>query len=156
MSAPALAPTAPDTPPAPAGVIPALHYDRAAEIIAWLERAFGFEPQLVHAAPDGRVVHAELRTGPGPDAGWLMVGSAEDSGLGVRPPRRLGGATASFYLVVGDPDAHHARARAAGAEVVRAPADMPYGGREYTARDPEGQLWSFGTYRPAPRPGGGR
>ncbi len=56
--------------------------------------------------------------------------------------------TACTYVVVADADAHHARAAAAGAEVLEAPADRPYGGREYLARDPEGNLWSFGTYDP--------
>ena len=41
-----------------------------------------------------------------------------------------------------------ARARAAGARIVREPADTDYGSRDYAARDPEGNLWSFGTYRP--------
>jgi uncharacterized glyoxalase superfamily protein PhnB len=54
----------------------------------------------------------------------------------------------TIYVVVEDPDSHYARARAAGAEIVRELADMPYGSREYGARDPEGNQWSFGTYDP--------
>jgi uncharacterized glyoxalase superfamily protein PhnB len=54
----------------------------------------------------------------------------------------------AVYVVVDDPDAHHDRAVAAGAEVVRPLADLDYGSRDYAARDPEGNLWSFGTYRP--------
>lgn len=55
------------------------------------------------------------------------------------------------YVVVEDPDAHHnhKRAQAAGAEIVRELTDQDYGSREYSARDPEGNLWSFGTYDPA-------
>ncbi len=49
---------------------------------------------------------------------------------------------------VDDVDTHHARAKAAGAKVVSAPADKAYGARDYSARDPEGRLWSFGTYDP--------
>jgi uncharacterized glyoxalase superfamily protein PhnB len=52
------------------------------------------------------------------------------------------------YAVVEDIDAHHARAVAAGAEILRPLAETPYGAREYTVADPEGNLWSFGTYRP--------
>jgi uncharacterized glyoxalase superfamily protein PhnB len=37
---------------------------------------------------------------------------------------------------------------AAGAAVPETPADRPCGGRDYMARDPEGNLWSFGTYDP--------
>jgi uncharacterized glyoxalase superfamily protein PhnB len=55
----------------------------------------------------------------------------------------------SLYLAVDHPDAHHDRARQAGAEIVLGLKDEDYGSRGYTARDPEGNLWSFGTYRPA-------
>ena len=46
--------------------------------------------------------------------------------------------------------AHHAQAVAAGAEIISPPTDMDYGSREYAARDPEGNIWSFGTHRPTP------
>jgi uncharacterized glyoxalase superfamily protein PhnB len=49
---------------------------------------------------------------------------------------------------VEDADAHHARAVAAGAEVVADLVDQDYGGRGYSCRDPEGHLWNFGTYDP--------
>jgi uncharacterized glyoxalase superfamily protein PhnB len=40
------------------------------------------------------------------------------------------------------------RARAAGADVARELTDMDYGSREFSARDPEGNVWTFGTYDP--------
>jgi uncharacterized glyoxalase superfamily protein PhnB len=43
---------------------------------------------------------------------------------------------------------HFERARDAGAEIVRGLEDEDYGSRGYTARDPEGNLWTIGTYRP--------
>jgi len=49
-------------------------------------------------------------------------------------------------IIVGDADAHHARAKAVGAEIVMPLSDKEHGGRDYTARDPEGYLWTFGTY----------
>ena len=52
------------------------------------------------------------------------------------------------HAVVSDPDGHYERVRAGGAEIVRELVDQPYGSREYSARDPEGNLWSFGTYDP--------
>ena len=55
---------------------------------------------------------------------------------------------ASIYVVVEDPDAVHDRAKAAGAEISREPQDMDYGSREFTAKDSEGNVWSFGTYDP--------
>jgi uncharacterized glyoxalase superfamily protein PhnB len=56
--------------------------------------------------------------------------------------------TCCFYLAVNDPDAHHARAAAAGAEIVFGFTDQPYRSREYAALDPEGNVWAFGTDRP--------
>jgi uncharacterized glyoxalase superfamily protein PhnB len=52
------------------------------------------------------------------------------------------------YLALDDPDAHHAAAVQAGAEVVMELTDQPYGSREYAVRDPEGNVWCSGTYRP--------
>ena len=52
------------------------------------------------------------------------------------------------YVVVPDIEAHYARAKAAGAKIERPLADTEYGSREYSARDCDGHLWSFGTYDP--------
>lgn len=72
---------------------------------------------------------------------------------GVRPrdedPRELGPVNQGVYVIVDDGiDSHYERAHAAGAEIVRELHDTDYGSRNYVARDPEGNLWSFGTYRP--------
>lgn len=64
-------------------------------------------------------------------------------------PADTGGrATQTVYVVVDDADAHHARAAAAGAEVILPLKDEDYGGRGYSARDREGHVWTFGTYDP--------
>lgn len=62
--------------------------------------------------------------------------------------RRIGHAELRLGPVE-DVDAHHARARAAGAEIVRPLADTSYGTRESGARDLDGHSWYFGTYLPA-------
>ena len=54
----------------------------------------------------------------------------------------------SIYIVVTDVDARHAKAVVAGAEIVMAPEDQDYGNRLYSCRDPEGNLWNFGSYDP--------
>jgi uncharacterized glyoxalase superfamily protein PhnB len=116
-------------------------YRDAMAAIDFLERAFGFERGDVHQGPDGTVHHAELRF-----AGeWIMLGSTTDGSDGRMAADNGPSWT---YIVVDDPDAHHERARAAGAEIVRELTDEDYGSRGYTARDPEGNLWSIGTYRP--------
>ena len=123
-------------------VFPALRYTDAKAAIDWLGRAFGFE---VHVSYDeGEVVHhAELKV-PG---GMIMLGSVRGDSTeyqAVAPPP----GSASMYVVVEDTDAHHARAKDAGAEIVMELHDTDYGSRDYTARDPEGNVWSFGTYQP--------
>ena len=122
-------------------IFPALRYRDATAAIDWLAQAFGFERHAVHTGPDGRVQHAELSYG----GNMIMLGEAGD-GRDGRLHEDFG--PAWLYVVVDDPDAHHERAVAAGAQVVRGMADEDYGSRGYTARDPEGNVWSFGTYRP--------
>ena len=130
-------------------IIPCLRYRDAAAAIDWLCSAFGFEKQAVYPNPDGSIAHAQLSFGNG----MIMLGSAKpvDTGWGalIRQPDEIGGAeTQSAYLVVDDADALYARAKAAGAEIVLEIRDQDYGGRDFSCRDPEGHLWSFGTYDP--------
>ena len=54
----------------------------------------------------------------------------------------------TVYVAVDEVDTLHDTAKAAGAEIVLAPTDQDYGSRDFSARDPEGNIWSFGTYRP--------
>lgn len=121
-------------------IFPALHYRDPEAALDWLKRAFGFEEKAVYRGEDGRVQHAELRLG---DGLVMFGGMPADTARadGHQPP-------VTIYTVVSDPDGHYARARAAGAEIVRELADQPYGSREYGARDLEGNGWSFGTYDP--------
>jgi uncharacterized glyoxalase superfamily protein PhnB len=127
-------------------VFPFLQYRDGTAALDWLEQAFGFSRSLVHVGDDGAIEHAELSLG----TGTIMVGSLEDPSLGLKSPRDLEPVAQGIYVAIDDVDAHCARAEAAGAEIVRRPADQSYGAREYMARDPEGHLWSFGTYVPEP------
>lgn len=125
-------------------IFPALRYRDADAALKWLEEAFGFEEKAVHRGEDGTIGHAELRLG----AGLIMLGQYADEGwMGGSAPDPLA-STLSLYVVVDDPDAHCEQAETAGAQIVRELADMDYGSREYSARDLEGNLWSFGTYDP--------
>jgi uncharacterized glyoxalase superfamily protein PhnB len=134
-------------PTGPATIIPTLRYRDAAAAIEWLCRAFGFERHLVVPGDNGRIEHAQLVLGNG----MIMLGTQRDDEFGKlqKTPAEVGGVgTESPYIVVADADAHHTRAVAAGAKVVYALKDEDYGGRGYSCRDPEGHLWSFGTYDP--------
>ena len=125
-------------------IFPGMRYVDAASAIDWLEKAFGFKRQVVYPGPDGTIAHAQLIF----NGSMIMLGSYKDDVFGYKPPREVGGVTQAVYLYVADIDAHFARAKAAGAEVVVALKDTDYGSREYSARDPEGHLWHFGTYLP--------
>jgi uncharacterized glyoxalase superfamily protein PhnB len=127
-------------------ITPALLYHNAPDAIDWLCRAFGFEKKLVVPGDNGTIAHATLRYGNG----LLMLSSAESNAYRhlQKSPREAGIGTCTICVVVTDPDAHCARARAAEAEIVLEIEDKPYGGRGYSARDPEGHLWHFGSYDP--------
>ncbi|MCW2619386.1 MAG: hypothetical protein JWR28_2535 [Modestobacter sp.] len=137
--------TTPDAPPPT--VWPTLRARDARRLIRFLVDAFGFEEVVTHGdQPDGSgdvVVHAELGW---PLGGGVMLGSARDDG-----PWALTPGTAGCYVVTDDPDALHDRAVAAGAEVLQPLHDTDYGSRDFAVRDPEGNRWSFGTYRGEPR-----
>ena len=130
-----------------ATTIPCLRYHDAPAAIDWLCKAFGFEQQLVVPDSDGGIAHAQLSYGNG----MIMLGSVVDSEYGrlMKQPGEIGNAnTQSCYLVVSDADAVYRRAREAGAEIVLDIKDEDYGGRGFTCRDPEGHIWSLGTYDP--------
>jgi len=131
---------------AKANVMPCLTYRDAPASVEFLCQAFGFEKKMVVPGDNNTIAHAELTLGNA----MVMLGSVKDTEYGrlVRPPGDVGTCTQSIYIVVPDADAHHARAKAAGAEVVIALVTQDYGGRDYTCRDPEGHIWTFGTYDP--------
>ena len=120
---------------------PIVSYEDANAGIDWLKRAFGAKEIGVYRDDDGQVQHLELEIG-----GAIVMGGSR--GVGELASKIEIGHPTSVYLVCSDPDALHARASEAGAEMVIPLRDEDYGSRGFTARDPEGNLWSFGTYRP--------
>jgi uncharacterized glyoxalase superfamily protein PhnB len=117
----------------------------ARALIRFLVDAFGFEEAAVYGEGD-RVDHAELSWSPG---GGIMLGSVRDPDSDDNWPFAPGGFGA--YVVTDDPDGLFARATAAGAEILTGLHETDYGSRDFAVRDPEGNRWSFGTYRGAPR-----
>jgi uncharacterized glyoxalase superfamily protein PhnB len=117
-----------------------VRYRDALAGIEFLTKAFGFEALAVYTSDDGKTVeHAELRW---PLGGGLMVGSERDSS---EWPQRAG--HSGVYVVTEEPDALYERAVAAGATITGELRDEDYGSRGFSCRDPEGNAWSFGTYR---------
>jgi uncharacterized glyoxalase superfamily protein PhnB len=131
--------------PASKNIYPALRYRDAHAAIDFLCDAFGFERHAVYEGDDGAVEHAQLAHG----SGMVMLSTETDE-----DPRGFGKHAGNGwnYVVVEDADAHYDRARAAGATIIRELEDQDYGSRDYSARDPEGNIWSFGTYDPAATP----
>ena len=123
------------------GAVPIVPYSNPRAAIDWLEKTFGATATLVvPPEPDQPLLHAEVKVG----TGLVMVDDADrtDSPFALPGP-------VVIYVVVEDPDALHDRAAAAGAEIVMGLTDQDYGSREFAARDPHGNVWSFGTYRPS-------
>ncbi|MEY2441084.1 MAG: hypothetical protein QOJ46_510 [bacterium] len=122
-------------------IYPSLRYHDARAAIEWLVEAFGFEEKEAHADAEGVIRHAEL-SGFG---GIVMLGTEPEGG---DPQWGKHAGEGWLYLSHDDVDALHDRAVAAGAEIVRPLQNTDYGSRDFTARDPEGNIWSFGTYAP--------
>jgi uncharacterized glyoxalase superfamily protein PhnB len=118
-------------------IIPTLRYQDAKAAIDFLVNAFGLERHHITENDDGTVAHAELTHG----SGMVMLGTA-------RGDDRFATGRAVIYVVVDDPDAAYDQAKAAGATIVQELTDQDYGSREFAAEDPEGNVWSFGTYDP--------
>lgn len=128
----------------PPQVWPTLRARNARALIRFLVDVVGFEETAVFG--EGEVVdHAQLSWPPG---GGIMLGSVR-AGEEERWPLRPG--TFGAYVVADDIDGLHARVAAAGAEITDPPHDTDYGSRDFALRDPEGNRWSFGTYRGEPR-----
>ncbi|MGH8998743.1 MAG: VOC family protein [Acidimicrobiia bacterium] len=121
-----------------ATIQPVLHYRDLPKAIAFLEEAFGFVEHAMHRGPDGELAYAELTL----DGCTIGAGPRADGS-----PFDLG--PSAVYAAIDDPDTFHDRALAAGAEIVMGLTDQEYGSREFAARDTEGNVWCFGTYRPA-------
>ncbi|KAF1070564.1 MAG: hypothetical protein GAK45_00745 [Pseudomonas citronellolis] len=130
-------------------LFPCLRYRDAPAAIRWLDTTFGFQARLVIEDGQGGIAHAQLALPDG--SGMLMLGSSHiDNAYGqlMRHPDQAQGCTQSLYLCVADPQACYLRARAAGADIVIDIRDEDYGGQGFTCRDPEGHLWSLGSYDP--------
>ena len=121
-----------------ASLISAVCYRDPKSALNWLEQAFGFELAMLIEDADGNLAHSEMLHG----GQRIMIGNewTDDH----RSPTSIGGKnTQTVHIEVeGDIDAHCARAKAAGAEILMAPEDQFYGARTYRCRDPEGHIWT--------------
>ena len=125
-------------------VWPALRYDDAPSALRFLVDVLGFREALVVPDDSGDITHAELRW---PEGGAVMLGSTK---LCDSAHSAMTAGASSVYVVSDQVDAIYQRVRAAGATVTQELEDTDYGSHTFTVRDPEGNLWTLGTYRGAP------
>jgi len=121
-------------------ILPVLACSDIAAEQDFLVRLLGFESGGLERAPNGTVVHGEVRAGEGRI--WLHLTSETEK---LATPARLGGAGGGIVVHVKDVDAHFETVRRAGATILHEPADQPYGQREYAVRDPDGHSWWIAT-----------
>jgi len=123
---------------------PCLRCRDADAMIRWLRDVLGFRERVAYRDKQGIVHHAELVLG----SSILMLGQARDDAYGRVAAPMEARRTDGVYVAVEDADALHAKVQEAGGEIVMPLADTDYGSRDFACRDPEGNLWSFGTYWP--------
>ena len=134
----------------PAGsqrIVPYLYYDDPRAALEHLCGVFGFEQTMLLEWPDGGLAHAEVSL-----CGERVLIGAADARFGLASPVRLDGLHAVICVYVDDIGAHHAHALSCGAEIAQPLADVFYGARAYSARDPEGNVWTFREHRHDPTP----
>ncbi|MBR1248971.1 VOC family protein [Bradyrhizobium sp. AUGA SZCCT0169] len=124
-------------------IYPTMRCRDADAMIRWLKDVLGFTEHVVYRS-DGVVQHAQLACG----ASLLMLGQARDDEYGKLVGDISGRRTDALYVAVEDPDALCARVKASGAKIEMELHNTDYGSRDFACRDPEGNLWSFGTYWP--------
>jgi uncharacterized glyoxalase superfamily protein PhnB len=113
-------------------VIPELAYPDVAAAVAWLVDVFDFRLRLLIGQH-----RAQLDIGRG---ALIVMERAAHAAAGVE---RAQDVTHSIMVRLADVDAHYRRTVARGAQILRQPADLPYGERQYTVRDLAGHVWTF-------------
>lgn len=116
-------------------------YADAGAGMEWLEKTLGFERSEDHRDDDGNVIHAEMRF----EGAIVMISSA---GVGREPFASMPSGCAVVYCATTNVAELHARAKDAGADIALELTETDHGSTDFTVRDPEGNLWAFGTYRP--------
>ncbi len=125
-------------------IFPTFRYRDADAAIAWFTDTIGFSSHFMQRAEDGTVSHAELALG----SSIIMVGQSRDDSYDAMVGSDEARRTDAIYIAVAEIDPLYERVRASTATIVMELYDTGYGSREFTCRDAEGNLWSFGTYWP--------
>lgn len=128
-------------------MIPALKYADAPAAIEWLCRVLGFEKKLVVPGENNTIIHAQLQLG----AGLIMLGNSSDDEYGkhIKTPNEINGVnTQTPFVYIEEIEAHYNNAVEQNADILIPLREEEYGGKYYLCKDPEGYLWSIGSYDP--------
>ena len=118
-----------------------LAVDDAAAAIDFYGRAFGAKERVRMAGPGDSVMHAELEIGDS-----LLMLSDPFPQASTKPPKELGGTSASIFMYVEDIDSMYKQAIDAGATSLMEPDDMFWGDRFGSVQDPFGHSWTIATH----------
>jgi PhnB protein len=130
--------------PVPEGyntVTPYLAVEDAAAAIEYYKKAFGAKERVRMDAPDGKIGHAEIEIGDS-----IVMLSDPFPQASTKPPKELGGTSASVFLYVEDVDSVVQDAIDAGATVTMPIENQFWGDRFGSITDPFGHLWSIATH----------
>ena len=120
----------------------------ADEAMKFYRKAFGAEPGVRMAGPDGKsTMHAEMHIG-----GSTFMLTDENPQWNLKSPLTLGGSGASVHLYVDDADALYNRAIEAGCAVEAPLMDAFWGDRYGKVKDPFGHSWGIATHTEDVRP----
>jgi uncharacterized glyoxalase superfamily protein PhnB len=117
-------------------VTPSLFVAGAAKAIDFYKKALGAEELMRFPAPDGKIMHAELRIG---DSIIMLADEMPDQG--GRSPKSIGGTPVSFFVYGENVDAAWQRAVDAGAKPIVPLDDQFWGDRTGCLEDPFGHQW---------------
>lgn len=137
-------------------IIPATRYHDPEAALGFLTQTLGFHLHAAFRDEAGTLIHAQLTANSdGPASGLVMIGPMGDAAAPnefdpymIHPSATGGRETVSIYAVVTDVAARYARSVAARLEVLIPLRSEPYGGLSFSIRDPEGHIWTLGSYDP--------
>ena len=121
---------------------PHLVVNDAAKAIEFYKKAFGAEEIARMPGPSGKIMHAEIRVGNS-----RVMLNDEFPDMGARGPKSIGGTAVTLHLYVENVDKSWEKAVGAGATVAMPLADMFWGDRYGTLKDPFGHSWSLATHK---------
>jgi PhnB protein len=114
-------------------IMPGFSGRDAAGFVEFMKVAFHAQEAFMHKSPEGEVIHGRIRIGDS------IIAVGELRGDFPLMPFHL-------HMYVPDTDAVYARALSAGAKMMRAPKDEPYGDRAASVEDAYGNMWSIATH----------